>query len=292
MEYTSVSEFYKKLFGQKVYKIAIDAGCTCPTRDGTLGTKGCIFCSANGSGDFVPQRNKSIKEQIEEAKRLVAKKSGSLYIAYFQNFTNTYGDPEQLEKKYREALNQKDIAGIDIATRPDCITDQMLEKLAALSKETFVTVELGLQTSCEKSAEYIRRGYRNEVYMETMQRLKQKAPKIHTVTQLIFGLPEETEEDMLNSVKFALDAGTDGFKFTVLYVLKGTDLEKEFAAGKFRCLSQAEYFALLKKALAVIPKDKIIHRLTGDGPKSLLIEPQWTANKRNVMNSLKKYLSE
>ena len=288
MSYYSVGEFYKEKFGSKVYKIAIDAGCTCPTRDGTKGNKGCIFCSANGSGDFVPSKKLSISEQIKQAKEIIQKKVKKeiKYIAYFQNFTNTYGDEKLLVKKYNEAINCENVCGISIATRPDCISSSILKEIAALCKKTFVTIELGFQTSNEKSADYIRRGFSNQEYLEAVRRIHQADSRIHVVTHLIFGLPGENHDDMMNSVKFCLNAKTDGIKFTVLYVLKGTDLEKDYQAGKFDVLEMDEYFALLKSALQLIPPKIVIHRLTGDGPKKLLIAPMWTANKKNVLNAI------
>ena len=288
MSYYSVGEFYKEKFGSKVYKIAIDAGCTCPTRDGTKGNKGCIFCSANGSGDFVPSKKLSISEQIKQAKEIIQKKVKKeiKYIAYFQNFTNTYGDEKLLVQKYNEAINCENVCGISIATRPDCISSSILKEIAALCKKTFVTIELGFQTSNEKSADYIRRGFSNQEYLEAVRRIHQADSRIHVVTHLIFGLPCETHDDMMNSVKFCLNAKTDGLKFTVLYVLKGTDLEKDYQAGKFDVLEMDEYFALLKSALELIPPKIVIHRLTGDGPKKLLIAPMWTANKKNVLNAI------
>ena len=288
MSYYSVGEFYKEKFGSKVYKIAIDAGCTCPTRDGTKGNKGCIFCSANGSGDFVPSKKLSISEQIKQAKEIIQKKVKKeiKYIAYFQNFTNTYGDEKLLVQKYNEAINCENVCGISIATRPDCISSSILKEIAALCKKTFVTIELGFQTSKEESADYIRRGFSNQEYLEAVRRIHQADSRIHVVTHLIFGLPGENHDDMMNSVKFCLNAKTDGIKFTVLYVLKGTDLEKDYQAGKFDVLEMDEYFALLKSALQLIPPKIVIHRLTGDGPKKLLIVPMWTANKKNVLNAI------
>lgn len=288
MSYYSVGEFYKEKFGSKVYKIAIDAGCTCPTRDGTKGNKGCIFCSANGSGDFVPSKKLSISEQIKQAKEIIQKKVKKeiKYIAYFQNFTNTYGDEKLLVQKYNEAINCENVCGISIATRPDCISSSILKEIAALCKKTFVTIELGFQTSKEESADYIRRGFSNQEYLEAVRRIHQADSRIHVVTHLIFGLPGETHDDMMNSVKFCLNAKTDGIKFTVLYVLKGTDLEKDYQAGKFDVLEMDEYFALLKSALELIPPKIVIHRLTGDGPKKFLIAPMWTANKKNVLNAI------
>lgn len=288
MSYYSVGEFYKEKFGSKVYKIAIDAGCTCPTRDGTKGNKGCIFCSANGSGDFVPSKKLSISEQIKQAKEIIQKKVKKeiKYIAYFQNFTNTYGDEKLLVQKYNEAISCENVCGISIATRPDCISSSILKEIAALCKKTFVTIELGFQTSKEESADYIRRGFSNQEYLEAVRRIHQADSRIHVVTHLIFGLPGENHDDMMNSVKFCLNAKTDGIKFTVLYVLKGTDLEKDYQAGKFDVLEMEEYFALLKSALQLIPPKIVIHRLTGDGPKKLLIAPMWTANKKNVLNAI------
>lgn len=293
---TTVSDFYKKKFGTKVYKITVDAGCTCPTRDGTLGTKGCIFCSQNGSGDFTPEKNLSISAQIEKAKLLVNSKFSrkaargeeveKKYIVYFQNFTNTYGNPEALIAKYMEAVKAPDVVGIAIGTRPDCITSEILEYLAQLADETFVQLELGLQTSNEKSAEYIRRHYKNQVYEEAVKKIHLANRNIHVVTHIIFGLPLESEKDMLETVNYAVLNKTDGIKIACLYVLKGTDLEKEYEEGKFKALEMEEYFDLIEKALKILPENVIVHRLTGDGPKNLLIAPLWTGDKKKVLNRL------
>ena len=285
----SVSNFYKNHFGAKVYKISLDAGCTCPNRDGTLGTGGCIFCSASGSGDFTANRNKTVVEQVEEAKQLVDSKfpkkvnQEKKYIAYFQNFTNTYGDEDVLIKKFTQACNCTGIVGIAIGTRPDCLSEKMLKFLNELSKRFFVQLELGFQTSNEKSAEYIRRGYKNEVYNDAVSKIRGLSPLVHIVTHLIFGLPGESELDMMNSVKFVAGK-TDGIKITVLYILKNTDLLKDYEAGKFKTLEMDEYFALVKKALQFLPESTIIHRLTGDPPKKDLVAPLWTSNKKLVIN--------
>lgn len=301
MKYLSVNEYYKKTFGHKVYKLSLDAGCTCPNRDGTKGTGGCIFCSASGSGEFSADKNLSITEQIEKAKQLVQHKiknenlSSANYIAYFQNFTNTYGDENSLIQKYTEALKNPSIAGISIATRPDCLSQSILKKINELSKTEFpvplkkqkkhFSIELGLQTSCQKSVEYINRRYQNEEYTDAVLRIKKLNPDIHIVTHIIFGLPSETEEDMLNSVKFAVNAGTDGIKIQVLNVLKGTRLEEEYLKTKFHIMQSDEYFELVKKALKIIPPETVIHRLTGDGAKQLLIEPKWVSDKKFVLNN-------
>ena len=302
MGYYSVSDFYKNLFGTKVYKISLDAGCTCPTRDGTKGYGGCIFCSANGSGDFVPSKTLSISQQVEEAKLLVAKKTKTKYIAYFQNFTNTYGDLDKLRGQWEEALSCEDVVGIAIATRPDCLPANCIDALSQLAEKTFVQLELGLQTSNSKSAEYIRRRFSNSDYEDAIARIhavnnrlcadKKLNPlqKIHLVTHIIFGLPGETAEDMMNSVRYAVKAGTDGIKIANLYVLKGSDLEKDYNSGKFNVLEMEEYFDLLKKAIKIIPPEIVIHRLTGDPPKKLLTAPKWVENKKMVLNQLKKAL--
>ena len=293
MKHLTASDYYKKLFGCKSYKISIDAGCTCPTRDGSISTGGCIFCSAAGSGDFVPSAGLSVTRQMDEAKKLVSAKSKTplKYIAYFQNFTNTYGNAEELNRKYLEAVSGKDVVGIAIGTRPDCISDEILNYISALCDRTFVQLELGFQTSNENSAEYFHRHYTNDVYLNAVKRIKAADSRIHIVTHVIFGLPDETKQDMLDTVRYILAAGTDGIKITSLYVLKNTELEKDYLAGKFKALEMDEYFDLLKSALEIIPENVVIHRLTGDGPKKLLIAPLWTADKKRVLNSLKNLLT-
>ena len=311
--YFSASDFYKNLFGQKVYKISLDAGCTCPTRDGTKGIGGCIFCSASGSGDFASSKNLSIKEQVEQAKKLVENKLSSKnknqekkYIAYFQNFTNTYGNQEELLEKFTQAINQENIVGLAIGTRPDCLSDEMIKKISELrpinylnNQEFHISIELGFQTCNENSAKFIRRGYENSVYTDCVNRIHKIAPDIHVVTHLIFGLPDETQIDMLKSVEFVLNAQTDGIKFTVLHVLENTDLANLWKEGKVQTLSQNEYFEILKKSLQLInsfentnqiDKKIVVHRLTGDGAKKILLAPMWTANKKKVLNDLSSFL--
>lgn len=309
MNCLTASEYYKNVFGHKVYKLSLDAGCTCPTRDGTKGYGGCIFCSQSGSGEFTPDRNLSITEQIEAAKVLVQNKiksehAGAVnYIAYFQNFTNTYGDEDSLVKKYREALGNAQIAGIAIATRPDCVPQSILEKINALSKTEFpvscgnshckktkkyVSIEFGLQTSKPESARYICRRYENSEYADAILRIKKLNPDIHIVTHIIFGFPGESENDMLDSVRFALNAGTDGIKIQVLNILKGTKLAQDYEAQAFHILEMDEYVALVKKALEIIPPGIVVHRLTGDGAKSALIAPEWVGDKKRVLNRLRK----
>lgn len=287
MKYLSASDFYKQKFNKKVYKISIDAGCTCPTRDGTKGFGGCIFCSPNGSGDFVPSKLKSISEQIEDAKKIIEKKykvKDKKYIAYFQNFTNTYGNSDVLYSKYLEAINCKDIVGISIATRPDCVNEEILNKINKLTEHTFVIIELGFQSSNEKTIKYINRAYSNDEYLDCILRIKKINKNIHIVTHLIIGLPGETVNDMINSTQYVINCGTDGLKFTVLYILRGTGIENDYLSGKFDTLSMEEYFSIIKKIMSIVPNNIVIHRLTGDGPKKILIAPEWTKDKKKVLN--------
>lgn len=294
----TVSAFYKSIFGKKVYKISLDAGCTCPNRDGTIGTGGCIFCSNSGSGDFVPSKNLSISKQIEEAKKLVEKKmknqseNQNEYIAYFQNFTNTYGNISKLSAKWNEALLCPQIVGLALGTRPDCLSDEVLQVLAQLADKAFLQVELGFQTSNEISSKYIRRGFSNKIYFDAVKKIKNANPKIHIVTHVIFGLPSETEVDMLKTVKDVVNAKSDGIKITSLYILKNTDLATDYFSKKFEPIKMDEYFNLIEKALQIIPKNMVIHRLTGDPPKSLLIEPTWTTDKKRTLNIVNNLLSK
>jgi uncharacterized protein len=292
-QYYSASDFYKQKFGTKTYKLSLDAGCTCPTRDGTKGTGGCIFCSAAGSGDFAAPRLLTVAQQIEAAKLLVRQKNKTgRYIAYFQNFTNTYGDPDELEAKFGEALAAPDIAGISIATRPDCLENGILEKIARLSRTAFVSIELGLQTTNERTALHIRRGYDNSIYDDAVRRIHKACKEIHVVTHVIFGLPGETDSDMLSTVKHCADAGSDGIKMTALHVLRGTALAGEYEAGTFRCMDMESYFDVVSRSLELLPPHIVIHRLTGDGPKKLLIAPLWTADKHVVHNAMQRWFDE
>ena len=292
MHFYSANEYYKELFGCKVYKIALNLGTTCPTRDGTKDRRGCIFCSNAGSGDFA-------FSDLERAKSLVSKKIKSgekKYLAYFQSFTNTYGKTPEEEKKlvekYKAVLEDKEIVGIVIGTRPDSISDWILAEIGKIAEKHYVSIELGFQTSNVKTSEYIRRHFSNQNYFDAIKRIKATNQKIHVVTHLIFGLPFETEADMLDSVKTAIKAKTDGIKIALLHVLKNTDLATDYENHTFSVMDKEEYFEILGKALSIIPKNIVIHRLTGDGPKNQLIAPLWTANKKDVMNSMNKYFSD
>lgn len=291
MEYLSFNKYLKDKFGQKVYKISLDGGFTCPNRDGKAGTRGCIFCSKGGSGDFAESREMSITEQIESGKKKVEKKIKSgKYIAYFQAFTNTYAPIEMLRQKYEEAINHPDIVALSIATRPDCLGDDVLRLLDEMNKIKPVFVELGLQTIHQKSAKYIRRGYDLSVYDKAVRDLKKIG--VSVVVHVILGLPNESENDMLETVKYVCESGANGIKLQLLHVIDGTDLAKDYEKGLFKTLEFDEYVNLIVKCVKIIPKDIVIHRLTGDGAKKDLIAPLWSADKKRVLNAINKALRE
>lgn len=291
MEYLSFNKYLKDKFGQKVYKISLDGGFTCPNRDGKIDTRGCIFCSKGGSGDFAQNRDLSITEQIESGKKIVEKKiKNGKYIAYFQAFTNTYAPVEILRAKYSEAINHPDIVALSIATRPDCLGDDVIELLDEMNKIKPVFVELGLQTIHSDSAKYIRRGYSLEVYNEAVKKLKNIG--VNIVVHIILGLPNESEEDMLESVKYVCQSQIDGIKLQLLHIIAGTDLAKDYEKGLFKTLEFDEYVELIAKCVAIIPKNIVIHRLTGDGAKKDLIAPLWSADKKKVLNAINKALRE
>ena len=285
--YKTANEYYKEKFGCKVYKLSIDGGFTCPNRDGTLSVGGCIFCS-NGSGDFAA-KGTDILRQLENAKEKVeSKNKGGKYIAYFQAFSGTYAPINRLKELYYKAISPDYIVGLNIATRPDCIENETVELLKEINKIKPVSIELGLQTSNESTAKYIRRGYENQVYLDAVSRLKNAG--IEVITHIIIGLPFETKTDCLNTTKFAVLAGTDGVKFHLLHVLKNTDLAKEFEKGVFSCLTLEEYAEILKECISFLPKSTVVHRITGDGAKKDLIAPLWSAEKKTVINYLNNYL--
>ena len=290
MTYTTLNEHYRRQFGCKVYKLSLDGGFTCPNRDGTLGSRGCIFCSALGSGDFAAA-GASVSAQLEEAKRRVERKNkGGKYMAYFQSFTNTYAPAEKLHRLYREAIAPEEVVGLAIGTRPDCLGNAVLEVLSEINRIKPVSVELGLQTIHDSSSAYIRRGYENAVYFDAVRRLK--ARNIEVVTHIILGLPGETAEMAAQTTAAAVAAGTDGVKFHLLHVLRGTDLARDYEMGTFRCLELEEYGFWLKECLKQVPKNVVVHRITGDGAKRDLIAPAWSADKKRVLNYLNRVLSE
>ena len=285
----TLNEHYRSRFGCKVYKLSIDAGFTCPNRDGTLDTRGCIFCSAYGGGECAEGGCESIAMQLEKAKaRVAAKSKDGKYIAYLQAFTNTYGPVEQLRRIYLEAIAPEDVVGIAIGTRPDCLGEDVIALLKEIHQIKPVSVELGLQTIHEATAQYIRRGYATSVYYDAVRRLKAAGPDV--VTHIILGLPGEDIHMAVETTKAAAAAGTSGVKFHLLHVLQGTDLAKDYAAGTFRCLELSEYARWLDACLAVLPEHIVVHRITGDGAKRDLIAPLWSADKKQVLNYLNRNL--
>lgn len=272
MYYRSLNAYLRETFGCKVYKLALSAGCTCPNRDGTIGTRGCIFCS--GSGEFAASASLSIPEQLAQAKRLVAAKAGpdARYIAYFQDFTNTYAPAE--------------VCALSIATRPDCLPPEILSLLAELRAEKPVWVELGLQTIHASTAAYIRRGYPLSVYDEAVRALHARG--ISVITHQILGLPGETPEMMVETARYIGRSGAEGIKLHLLHVLTGTDLAADYAAGKFETLTLDAYITLLEACLRVLPREMVIHRLTGDGAKRDLLAPGWSGDKKRVINEIRR----
>lgn len=290
MKYTTLNNYLKERFGEKVYKIALNGGFTCPNRDGSIDTRGCIFCSKGGSGDFAESPDLTITEQIENGKKRLEKKiKNGKYIAYFQAFTNTYAPVKKLRAIYTEAIIHPDIVALSVGTRPDCLGDDVLALLDELNKIKPIFVELGLQTINEDTAKYIRRGYTLEIYDKAVADLHKIG--INVVTHIILGLPNESKEDMLNSVKYACKV-TDGIKLQLLHILKGTDLAKDYEQGKFEVLTLEQYTEIIKECVQIIPENVVIHRLTGDGAKKDLIAPLWSADKKTVLNTINRALKD
>ena len=298
MNYRSLSDYLKEKYHTKVYKLSLSSGCTCPNRDGTISTGGCIFCSEGGSGDFASTAP-TIAEQLVEAKMRVGSKifgkippSERKYIAYFQSYTNTYGDQERLKNLFAEVLSYPEIIGLSIGTRPDCLSDDMISFLEELNKEKEIWVELGLQTIHEATALMINRGYRLEVFEDAYRRLT--AVGLRVVVHVILGLPGETDEDILATVKYLseLNPTLFGIKLQLLHILRGTALAELYEAKPFHVYTLEEYCEIVGKCLKLLPSNTIVHRLTGDGPKKLLIAPVWSGNKKVVMNTMRSYISK
>lgn len=294
--YYSLNAYFKHTFGEKCYKIALDGGFTCPNRDGTIGVGGCIFCSGSGSGDFSTSSCEytSISEQINAGLALMGdKKTGNKFVAYFQAFTNTYGPIDKLRKLYTEALDAPEIIGISIATRPDCLGSEVLSLLAELTgsyPDKFIWIELGLQTIHDETARYIRRGYELPAFTKAAEALHRL--RIPFIIHIIIGLPGETKEHLLQTIDYVNAVRPFGVKLQLLHILKDTDLACDFEKGAFSALTEYTYFDLLGACIARLHPDIVLHRVTGDGPKNLLIAPLWSANKRGVLNHLHHYLKD
>ena len=291
MRIYTLNQYLRDTFGQKLYKIALDGGFTCPNRDGTIDTRGCIFCSGSGSGEFAGDCTMSITQQIERGKEQVRKKiKNGRYIAYFQAFTNTYAPVGKLRSLYMEAINHKDIAVLSIATRPDCLPDEALDLLCECNQIKPVWVELGLQTINPSTAAYIRRGYPLPVYEDAVRRLK--ACGIEVITHVILGLPGESRRDMLDTVSYVGRSHADGIKLQLLHVIRGTDLEKDYREGKFETLTFESYVELVADCIALLPENMVIHRMTGDGDKRTLVAPMWSTDKKRVLNAIHRAVSQ
>lgn len=277
-----LSDYLKKFYGEKLYKLSLSSGMTCPNRDGTCGEKGCIFCSSKGSGEFTQDSSLSTSEQIEKAKLNTPTKSGK-YIAYFQSFTNTYSTPDKIKELYTPVINRDDIAILSIATRPDCLSDDIIEVLSELNKIKPIWIELGLQTTNDKTADFIRRGYPLSAYAEAVTKLRSE--DIAVITHLILGLPGENKEDMLSSARFAGNM-SDGIKFHMLYITEDSDLADLYKQKQIDLLSRDEYIDILCDCIRVIPKNVVIHRMTGDADKNKLLAPKWSAGKIRLLREI------
>lgn len=288
--YYSLNCYLQKRFGEKVYKVALNGGFTCPNRDGTLDTRGCIFCSRGGSGEFAGggasiDTTPDISRQFQAGKELLSRKhAGQKFIAYFQSFTNTYGSIEKLEKLFYEAINLPDVAVLSIATRPDCLSPEIIRLLQQLNQIKPVWIELGLQTIHEGTARFIRRGYRLETFTDALLELQQAG--IETIVHTILGLPGESTEDMLETHRFLAHQSIQGIKIQLLHVLKGTDLADIYTANPFHIFSLEEYTDTVIQCIELLPPEMVIHRITGDGPKNLLIAPLWSGHKKQVLNTI------
>lgn len=292
--YYSLNEYIRQTYNTKMYKLSLSGGMTCPNRDGLIDNRGCIFCSAGGSGDFTGaalSKDNNIDIQIDTAKALVSRKySGSDYIAYFQSYTNTYADVNYLRRLFYDVVKRPEIRILSIATRPDCLSSDIIELLAELNSIKPVWIELGLQTIHERTAKYIRRGYTLDVFEEAVRNLNRIG--IRPIVHMIIGLPGENESMILETAKYLSHCNISGVKLQLLHILKNTDLAQEYFNGSVDILSLTQYSEILGKIIKLLPPDCVIHRLTGDGPKNLLIAPLWSSNKKNVINTINRYLQE
>lgn len=290
--YNSFNYFLRNKFGEKVFKISLDGGFTCPNRDGKVAKGGCTFCSSRGSGDFAGERIQPISEQFEDVKIMMKKKwkSADKYIAYFQAYTNTYAPVDELRAKYEEAISKEGVVALAMGTRPDCINEEVLDLLEEMNKKVYVWLEIGLQTIHEETAKNFNRGYSLDVFDKAIEGLKSRG--IDTVVHSIFGLPGETKEMMLQTVDYIANKGVRGIKFHLLHLMKGTRMVKDYEEGRLEFLSQEEYIDLICEGIARIPEDLVVHRLTGDAPRDLLIGPMWSLKKWEVLNDIDKALED
>lgn len=287
--YNTLNDYYRQLFGEKIFKVPIDAGFDCPNRDGTVAHGGCTFCTVSGSGDAIVAPEAPIRDQFYEEIDFMHRKWPSVqkYLVYFQNFTNTHDRVEVIRERYEQAINEPGVVGINIGTRPDCLPDETIAYLAELSERMHVTVELGLQTTYEKTSQLINRAHTYQLYVETVKRLHQQAPKVEIVSHLINGLPGETPEMMLENVRRCVtDNDIDGIKLHLLHLMTNTRMQRDYHEGRLKLLSMDEYVQIICNQLEIIPKSIIIHRITGDAPRDMLIGPMWSLKKWEVLNAI------
>ncbi|WP_326511962.1 TIGR01212 family radical SAM protein [Clostridium intestinale] len=289
--YLSLNYFLREKFGEKIFKISLDAGFSCPNRDGKISKGGCLFCSERGSGDFAGDRNFSIENQFVDIKNMMANKwKNGKYIAYFQAYTNTYAPIDILKEKYDEALKQKDVVGLAIATRPDCLSEEVLDLLEEINKKVYVWIELGFQTVSDETARLINRGYTLDVFEKALEDLRKR--NIDVVVHTIFGLPKENKEDMLNTIRYLADKDIQGIKFHLLHLMKDTPMVKLYEKGMIEFLSKEDYIDLICQSICMLPQNVVVHRLTGDSPRELLIGPMWSLKKWEILNEIDKTMED
>ena len=289
--YLSLNHFLREKFGEKIFKISLDAGFSCPNRDGKISKGGCLFCSERGSGDFAGDRNFSIENQFVDIKNMMANKwKSGKYIAYFQAYTNTYAPIDILKEKYDEALKQKDVVGLAIATRPDCLSEEVLDLLEEINKKVYVWIELGFQTVSDETARLINRGYTLDVFEKALEDLRKR--NIDVVVHTIFGLPKENKEDMLNTIRYLADKDIQGIKFHLLHLMKDTPMVKLYEKGMIEFLSKEDYIDLICQSICMLPQNVVVHRLTGDSPRELLIGPMWSLKKWEILNEIDKTMED
>lgn len=292
MEIRRFSDEMKRRFGGKVYRIALSSGCTCPNRDGTLGTGGCAFCSAYGAGEF-SFPGLTVGEQFEKGRELIAGKTkAERFIGYFQSFTNTYGDQDRLRELFRQAISIPEVCAVSIATRPDCLEDGMIEFLAGLNRVKPVWVELGLQTSNDDTGRRMNRCFDRAVFEDAYRRLKDAG--LEVIVHIILGLPGESREDMLKTGRYVagLTPSLDGIKIHMLQILEGTAVAEQYRRKPFHVLTLEEYTGLVIDILRMLPEETVVHRFTGDGAKKILIEPQWCWDKKKVLNYMNREIKK
>ena len=288
--FNNIDYYLKEKFGEKIFKVSLDGGFTCPNRDGTLSYKGCIFCSESGSGEFTGNRENSITNQINEQIKFLGRGEDKKYIAYFQNFTGTYGNIEHLRSVYEEAIKHPNIVGLAIATRADCLSEEVLELLSEFNEKTHLWIEIGLQTVNDKTAEIINRGYKTEVFTEKMKELNKRNIKV--VTHVIIGLPNENKNDVFSTIDYINEQKTWGIKLHLLYILKNTELFEYYKSNPFEIMEKEEYISIVTEIISRLDKKIVIHRLTGDAPWKDLYEPKWSTDKRGILNGINKFLKE